>query len=284
MHAKTYDFYILAGQSNMEGLGLVTDLPDSLSGIHNGVFIYHPNRLQDNASPEDIGYWEELRPGHGAGFMTDGMHSFYSDKFGPELSFAIEMKKLSPTRNIAIFKYAKGGASIHPEAAGDWGCWYPDSGSDVGINQWDHFKHQLRRALSVEDIDGDGEPDTLVPAGILWLQGESDASFTRAIAESYTDNLSFLIRSIRDAAGKPLLPVVVCRISESNLGENGTVLTWGPIIQSAQEKFVELDPHAALIRPPDNHGWLDPWHYDSQAYLELGVRFAEAMYGLQRSE
>jgi hypothetical protein len=281
LNAKPFYMYILAGQSNMEGLGLVEELPESLRAVRPEVYIYHANRLPDNMPPDDAGYWEALRPGHGSGYYTDGEKSNYSDKFGPELTFAARMRELDPSARIAIFKYAKGGASIHPDAAGDWGSWHPDITVGNGINQWDHFLHHLKRALSVRDIDGDGQPDTLIPAGILWLQGESDASFTKEIAESYPENLKYLITSMRRAVGHPDLPVVISTISESNMGEEGKVLKWGEIVQEAQRKFQETDKRTSVISPPVNHGWSDAWHYDSKTYLELGIRFAEAMHKLR---
>jgi hypothetical protein len=133
---KPFYLYILAGQSNMEGLGLVEELPDSLRVVQTGVYIYHPNRLQDNSPPENAGYWETLRPGHGSGYYTDG--------------------------------------------------------------------------------------------------------------------------------------------------ENGKVLKWGEIVQDAQKEFAESDRNSVIVYPSADHGWLDPWHYDSKTYLELGVRFADAIYRLQQ--
>jgi hypothetical protein len=120
-----------------------------------------------------------------------------------------------------------------------------------------------------------------IPAGILWLQGESDASFTQEIAESYRENLINLVKSMRDALDRPELPVVVSQISESHLGDNGKVLKWGEIVQDAQKEFAESDRNSAIVYPSADHGWLDPWHYDSKTYLELGVRFADAIYRMQ---
>lgn len=275
---KVYDVFILAGQSNMDGLGLVSDLPDSMRMVQPDVWIYNPNRRNDLDSIEDAGYWEELRAGHGSGFGFDSTGSKYSDKFGIELTFARRMRELRPDMNIALYKYAKGGASIHPDAASAWGSWTPDFHIGNGINQWDHFRHHYHRAMAVRDIDGDGVDDVLRPAAILWLQGESDASYTDSIALAYLANLRQLMGAMRAEAGNPELPVVVAQISESyrGEGEGGRLLPWGETVQAAQREFAETDSHAAVIFPPEGHGWLDPWHYDSPTYLELGRRFADA--------
>lgn len=279
---KQYDVYLLAGQSNMDGLGLISELPDDLSQTLDAVPIYNPNRTADEIQTNEMGHWESLRPGHGSGYGLDANGSIYSDKFGIELTFARRMLELNPDQNIALFKYAKGGASIHPEAANEYGSWIPDFGKGNGINQWDHFKFHYKRAMAIRDIDGDGVEDILRPAGILWLQGESDAVYTPAIAESYLENLTQLMYAIRHEAGIEDLPIVISRISESNMGENGTLLTYGSIVQEAQSTFADSDAHSLYIDPPDGHGWVDPWHYDSQTYIELGKRFADAMFSLKK--
>ena len=38
--------------------------------------------------------------------------------------------------------------------------------------------------MAVKDINGDGVEDVLVPSGILWMQGESDADKTEQIANT----------------------------------------------------------------------------------------------------
>jgi hypothetical protein len=275
---KIWNVYILAGQSNMDGLGLVSELPEALLGIQKNVWIYNPNRRDDQQNIDDTGFWEILREGHGSGFATDGSQSYYSDKFGIELSFAKSLQELDSSQNILLIKYAKGGASIHQDAGAEWGSWTPDYTLGNGINQWTHFEHHYRRAISQFD-----ENSILIPSGILWLQGESDASHTKGIADDYLSNLQNLISRMRDLTGNQRIPVVIAQISESNLAEGSTnkVLRWGEIIQRAQLDFVLQDSNAAIIYPPLEIGWLDPWHYDSKTYVKLGERFALAIHKLQ---
>lgn len=276
------DVYILAGQSNMDGLGLVKNLPDDLNTINPEVFIYNPNRRNDQEEIEDIGYWEALRPGHGSGFSIVSGESRYSDKFGVELTFAKRMRDLNPSQRIALFKYAKGGASIHPDAAGNWGSWSPDFTKGNGINQFDHFSFHLKRAFGLSDIDQDGTKERLRPAGILWLQGESDASYSNEIAGQYKENVRHLMNEIRALTGVSNLPVVIARISESHMDEDKLLLTFGEAVRQGQKDFATEDINAAYIDAPEGHGWLDPWHYDSATYIELGKRYADKMYALKK--
>jgi hypothetical protein len=274
---KIVHVYLLAGQSNMDGLGLVAELPEEYRNPIEGVYIYNPNRKNDQEAIEDKGTWTTLKPGHGSGYAFDATGSRYSDKFGLELSFARTLLQQDPEQSIAIFKYAKGGASIHPDAAGNYGSWTPDFTIGNSINQWDHFEHHYKRAMGITDIDGDGKPEILKPAGILWLQGESDAVFTEAIARQYEDNLRNLMTRMRILTNDPSLPIVIARISESMQGPNGVLLTYGDIVREAQASFALADINASYIDAPIDHGWSDPWHYDSKTYLDLGVLCAQSI-------
>ena len=284
--AATYDLYYLGGQSNMDGYGNVEDLPEDLSGPVEGVMIFHGNTAPDSGPVDGRGVWTELRPGHGVGYESDGETARYSDRFGVELTFARTLRELDPGARIALVKYSRGGTSIDREAAGGAGCWEPDfpGGREGGVNQYDHFLATLRHATAVRDIDGDGEDDTLVPRGIVWMQGESDASHTSHIAERYEDHLRGLMGLMRAALRADDLPVVIGRISDSGLDEeegDGRVWNHGEIVREAQASFVEHDGHAALVTSTDGYGFSDRWHYDSAGYVDLGREFAGAIHGLQ---
>jgi hypothetical protein len=285
--ATTYHLYYLGGQSNMDGFGWVEELPPEAAGPVEGVMIFHGNTSPDDAAVDGRGLWAELRPGHGSGFTSDGATVSYSDRFGVELTFARTLKELDPDANIAIIKYSRGGSSIDRAATGRFGCWdpdYPDS-KTTGVNQYDHFLATVRYALAVDDIDGDGQSDTLVPKGILWMQGESDASFSEEIARRYEANLERLVDLIRAAFRTDDLPVVIGRISDSGRDEeekDGKVWNQGQLVRKAQESYVANDPRAALVTSTDAYGYSDPWHYDSAGYLDLGKQFAIAVHGLQR--
>lgn len=278
----TWKVYYLGGQSNMDGFGYVDDLPAELRSPIPGVMIFHGNSSADGTEPDGRGLWTQLRPGHGVGFSSDGLTNSYSNRFGVELTFAAHMRQLDADANIAVIKYSRGGTSIDAEAAGRFGAWDPDYDEGTGINQYDHFLATIQQATAVSDIDGDGRADRLVPAGIVWMQGESDGAYTEAIALRYEDNLKQLIDLIRAALRVDDLPVVIGRISDSGQDEDGTVWDHGPIVRAAQAAFVENDTRAALVASTDSYGYSDPWHYDSEGYLDLGHRFAEALMELER--
>lgn len=279
----TYHVYYMGGQSNMEGFGFVRDLPAALAGVVEDIRIFQGSFGLDEGPLKGEGIWTALRPGHGTGFTSDGKTNAYTDRFGPELSFAHTMKALHADRHIAIIKYARNGSSIDTLAAGTWGAWDPDYVGTNGINQYDHFLSTIRNALRVRDIDGDGEADTLIPSGIVWMQGESDAGYGHEIALRYEANLKRLMDLMRAAFHTDDLPVVIGRISESGRDENdGIVWTYGHIVRSAQSAYARSDHHAALVTATDTYAYSDPWHYDSEGYIDLGEKFARAMMHLEQ--
>jgi hypothetical protein len=283
LQGKVYKVYFLGGQSNMDGYGFIKELPDKLNKPVSGVMIFHGNTSPDNTAVDGRGIWSELKPGHGAGFLSDGIVSKYSDRFGVELTFTNKLRELDPETNIAIIKYSRGGTSIDFDARGNFGCWEPDFNDSTDVNQYDHFLACLRYAFSEKDIDGDGEEDILIPAGIIWMQGESDSYFSAEIANRYEKNLKRLMDLIRAALRVDDLPVVIGRISDSGQDEeDGKIWDFSEIVREAQAAFVEKDECAVLITSTDNYNYSDPWHYDTEGFIDLGNKFAEAVYKLER--
>jgi hypothetical protein len=278
----TVRVYYLGGQSNMDGHGYNRDLPESLSEISKTVWIFHGNPAGDDLPGGGLGLWEPMQPGHGAGFTSDGINNNHSDRFGVELSLAARLQELYPGERIAIIKYSRGGTSIDSLATGSFGCWEPDYQGTTGINQYDHFLQTVRTAMSSSDIDNDGTEDILVPSGIVWMQGESDASFNEEIAQNYYFNLKRLMDLIRASFRTDDLPVVIGKISDSwNDRTDGKVWDYGELVQYAQEKYARKDRKAAIVRDTRYYKYSDPWHYDSNGYIDLGKKFADALVSLK---
>lgn len=286
VHAADYELYFLGGQSNMEGLGYVKELPPDLQKPMEGVMIFHGNSAPDAAPEDGCGIWAKLQPGHGFGFRSDGKRNAYCDRFGPEVSFAARLREIKPQAKIAIIKYARAGSSIDAASAGEFGCWDPDfdggSGAARGINQYDHFLATLRNAFAMRDIDGDGEEDRLIPTGIIWMQGEGDASYTEESARRYGPKLARLMDLIRAAMLRDDLPVVIGRISDSGKKTGEPIWKFGDIVRKAQEQYAEADAAAAIVTTTDGYSYSDPYHYDTAGYLDLGRRFADAVVSLRK--
>ena len=280
---ETFRLFFLGGQSNMEGHGLSAELPDSLSGTNTKVWIFHGFPIGDGNQKGGLGKWDNLKPGNGAGFTSDAVSNKRSHKFGPEVSFGKKLEQLYPGEKIALIKYARGGSSIDSLAAREYGSWEIDYKGAGGINQFDHFLKTVKEALNTKDLDGNGLEEVLVPSGIIWMQGESDA-LDEQIALRYFDNLKRLMDLIRASFRADDLPVVIGKISDSGKDNNGKTWEYGELVQYAQEKYAKTDKKAAIVRSTMNYNYSDPWHYDSKGYIDLGIKFAEAIYLLNETE
>lgn len=277
----TIRLYFLGGQSNMDGYGYNKDLPKVLQKDFKNVWIFHGNPVPDENPTGGQGAWDVLKPGHGVHFSGYKNKNKLSKRFGVELSFAQTLQEKYPNEKIALIKYSRGGSSIDSLAAGKFGSWEADYQGTNGLNQYDHFLNTIKNAFETRDIDGNGKDDYLLPMGIIWMQGESDAK-NEAIANRYYANLKRLMDLIRASLRTDDVPVVIGKISDSGNNKKGKIWNCGELIQYAQEKYAKTDPHAAIVRSTKHYKYSDRWHYDSDGYIDLGKEFAKAIYELNK--
>lgn len=279
-HAEgtTYQVYFLGGQSNMEGLGSVSELPAGLAEPQLvPIFAGYPQG--DGVPTNGLGTWAQLQPGFGAGYWSDGDRIQLADKFGPELSFGAALTDARPETPVAIIKYARGGSSLGAQESG-WGTWDPDLEID---NQYDAALKTIRDAMNTLDIDGDGHADQLIPAGIVWMQGEADA-VEEGLALEYEVNLKRTMDLLRAALRYDDLPVVIGKITDSGMDDDGKVMDYHEIVQEAQLSFTEKDACAAFVDEIDSYPHSDDkWHYEADGYVAMGRAFARAMIELEDS-
>ncbi|SES92872.1 sialate O-acetylesterase [Thalassotalea agarivorans] len=256
----------------MDGYGDVAVLPEHLKSIPN-VMMFHGNGVFDNKPNGGKGIWAPLKAGHGGGFASDGVKNYYSKRFGAELSFAYALTKQFPDKHIAIIKYAVGGTGLHLKTG--YGNWSPDFREGNGQNQYDFALTTFANAFAAQDIDGDGEKDTLVPAGIMWMQGEADAHQSEASAKAYEYNLTRLMNLLRAALRDDSVTVVIAKITDSQLGEED-IMPFIDIVHQAQKQFVSKDICAAYMEETSTYPYeeKDPWHYLSPGYISMGEDFA----------
>lgn len=275
-----YKVWFLGGQSNMEGFGFTAELPAELRGPVPGGMIFNGQALPDGQAGGGLGLWAPLSPGFGTGFSTDGQRNSLSERFGPELTFGRRLAERG-VGPVALVKFARGGSSLMGGVSG-FGAWDPAYAEGDGRNQYDSALTAIRTALETRDIDGDGRPDRLEPAGIIWMQGEADAYQRADAAAAYRVNLDRLMGLLRAALRVDGLPVVIGRIAESGAGPNGLLMTYSPQVQQAQADWVAADRCAALVSVTKDFKFLpDNWHYLSTNYVTLGAAFADAALALQ---
>lgn len=278
---KTYQVYFLGGQSNMVGYGPIGLLDDAQRGPHPDIPIFAGHAPADRGKNGGAGSWTPLQPGFGFGFRATNSGAILSDTFGPELMYGLDLAGRDADRNIAIIKYARGGTSLSGEAR-NGGVWGPDADPAWRPNQYDFAETTIKNAFSSRDIDGDGKPDTLIPAGIVWMQGEADAN-SEPSALNYERNLRTLIARLRSAMNAPDIPVIIGKITDSGRDDDGMAMDFAELVQAAQAAVVASDPCAAWVTKIDTYKHQDKWHYTGRSYLQMGSDFAAAMAALEQT-
>jgi len=82
------------------------------------------------------------------------------------------------------------------------------------------------------------------------------------------------MQHIREALGDPDIPVVIGHISDSGQKESAKVWEFGDNIREAQARYADQDDNAAIVTSTDLYSYSDPWHYDSEGFIDLGKQFA----------
>jgi hypothetical protein len=77
--------FILAGQSNMVGAAITSELPEELKNVKNDVRVFEDEKMN---------------------------HVIFKDRFGPEFGFAKSLEEVLPNEEIVLCKTAKGGANL----------------------------------------------------------------------------------------------------------------------------------------------------------------------------
>ena len=244
--------FLFAGQSNMEGAD--TD-PKDVAGYPPFRGVLEP--------PVDVRYSYQLGRQH----RSDGWTALtpVAEDFGPELSFAHEMRKYSDAP-IAIIKDAWGGTTLVND-------WAPDGGDAGGKKLYSRFLTQVHGRLA--ELKEKGE-DYRIEA-LMWHQGENDM-FHAEGRHQYEQNLGNFIARLRKDLEVPDLKVFI--------GEISTKGVWGmdnrgnvTLIRNAQHGVVDKDPKVFFV-PTSHHSFKvgNPfglhYHFGSLGQLEHGVAYA----------
>ncbi len=245
------DVWILAGQSNMEGIGNLVHAPKP----HANVRAFYMR--------DEWGVAEE--PIHFLGEAVDKVHNGYGDGpdrpsravlverrasfvkgMSPGHVFALEMLKRTriPQGLIAC---AHGGTSMTQ--------WSPALRDEGGGSL---YGAMLRRYGKL------GQP----VAGVLWYQGESDAN--REAAAVYTRNMEKLIAATRRDMGLPRLPWVVVQLGCHAAREDGEA--WNSI-QEQQRRLPNVIEHLD-VAPAIDLELDDGIHIGGKGHRVLGRRLA----------
>ncbi len=191
--------YVLAGQSNMQGHGMVKADPKRNGG--QGSFEWFAkDKPQLMVERDDVDIWYldrsgALRPGYG---HREGY-------IGPELGFGHVVGDVAEDK-ILLIKVCWGGKSL----GGDFRP--PSAGGTTGS----FYKQLIDHVTSVRDKGWNGRPVEL--AGFGWHQGWNDR-VNQAFVDEYEVNMIRFIRDIRKDLDAPGLPFVIAESGMTGLTE-----------------------------------------------------------------
>jgi hypothetical protein len=229
--AKTVKVFLLGGQSNMFGVGgVATELEPPYNAPFRKVTIWNLNTNR----------WKPL--------------SAKGNKFGPELSFGHTMAQAFPECDIRLVKYAASGTALYND-------WAPTSGE-----QYVAFMDTVRAALGeLRSNNVDFEI-----AGMLWLQGESDAHEKQGA--EYQENLIAFIEHLRTEFKAPEMRFIIARVRDFyGKGEQAEM------VRDAQQQVAADDPYVEWFDTDDCGSLVKGGHYESNGLIEIGQRFAEKL-------
>ena len=239
--------FLLGGQSNMAGRGQANELTTPYNVAQTSVKLWS-NRT-GNA-------WVDLQGGFGA----------ESPDFGPEVSFGYAVKRLFPADEIYLIKYGIPATNLAFN-------WKPSGTGTVSTAEGYYYNvFQDTTNAAINNLIAAGKSPSI--AGMLWMQGESDALNT-SMANAYEANLRNLIGAVRSDFATPTMPFIVGRITT----------LWGTAANNAKvrtaEDAVGADPtlvNVSTVSTDSLSLWVSPHaypnHYDTQGQIELGTLFA----------
>jgi len=281
--------FILAGQSNMEGQGIIE--PNAAMLKKNGgkgtlewlvknpataAFCKHIVDPQGNwVVRRDVWIWYLGRRGP----LTVG-YGARKDKIGPEFQFGHVMGDFFENQ-VLLIKTAWGGKSLAKDFRP------PSSGGHVGP----YYKKMLALVREVlanlkklfPDYDGGGYEIT----GFGWHQGWNDGCSAPAVAE-YEKNMANFIRDVRKDLRVPRLPFVI-----ANSGFGGWKQRVGRRLgvmkaQGAVAEYPEFKGNVICVetrdffRPPEDSptrfGY--HWNHNAETYFRIGDAMGKAMIRL----
>ena len=282
--ANTVQVYILAGQSNMEGQGVVDmDHPKYYNG-GKGIL----NRVM--AAPKNAARYKHLKDEQGnwtvRGGLTIGVTGYGSNDsrhhIGPELQIGHRLGDAAEAP-VLLIKTAWGGKSLFkdfrpPSAGGDVGEYYTKMHAEV--------KESLDNAAKeFPSLEG----RQLEIAGFIWFQGWNDMFNKDALAE-YETNLTHLIKDVRKEYNKPKLPVIIGELGNGGpkAGENMLAIRAAQKAAAARKEFdgtVKFVSTTAFARPKEdspNVGHGHHWFGNAESYFLIGDALGQAMVELRK--
>jgi hypothetical protein len=284
--------FILAGQSNMQGQGVVDmDDPKSYNGGKGNleyVMKHSPlaamyKHLKDKDGKwvvrDDV--WVSYKLDNGkllTGGLTIGFTGYGGPHhIGPELQFGHVIGDFLDNQ-VLLIKTAWGGKSLYVDFRP------PSSGGQVGP-YYTKMIAEVREALgSIKEHFPDYDGQGYEIAGFVWQQGWNDMCTAPAIPE-YAQNLQNLIKDLRKEFKSPNMPVVYGELGNGGPDAKGGMLAFRQA-QAAAADLPEFRGNVLFVKTADfarpanespnvSHG--HHWFGNAESYFLVGNALGKAM-------
>jgi len=288
--------YLLAGQSNMQGQGVVDlDHPQYYNGGKGTLahvmadpkkaaqFKHLKNTVGEWSVRDDVWIRHQTKSELKKGKLTIGFTSYGgSHHIGPELQFGhiIGDATVEP---VLLIKTAWGGKSLHVDFRP------PSAGGEIGP----YYQQMLAETKTALENLGKDFPELagreVEIAGFVWMQGWNDM-FNADALKDYQANLVCLAKDIREHFKNPDLPIVIGELGNGGADAGKNMLE----IRRAQKAACEdaslkgniaFAPTAAFARPAKespNVGHGHHWFGNAESYFLIGDALGKAMLSLQK--
>jgi len=251
------DIWLLAGQSNMEGVGDLIDVEKPSEKVNSfnqsDEWVNAKEPLHELPSATDRVHWRRNSAGVLERLSGEALEKFRIErKKGASLAlpFAIEYEKRTGIP-VGLFPCAHGGTSMDQ--------WSPDLKDKAGDSL---YGATIRRAALVGKIKG-----------ILWYQGESDAN--PKAAPLFQDKFEKLVTAFRSDLGQPDLPFHYVQIGRHINATN--VLQWN-LVQEAQRLAESRLGNSVMFTAVDSD-LDDGIHVSTQDHKRIGRAMAAVAAG-----
>ena len=283
--------YVLAGQSNMQGQGVVDfDHPEYYNGgkgILNNVmknpkmadrFSHSKDVKGEYIVRDDVFVRHVTKEETKTGGLSVGFTSYPGKHhIGPEFQFG-HLLGDATKQPVLLIKTAWGGKSIYKDFRP------PSSGGEVG-KYYVQMLEEIEQALSAMKDEFPQIGKNYELAGFVWFQGWNDM-FDKDALTQYEDNLVNLVSDVRTALGAEDLPVIIGETG--NMGEAaGDNMKQ---IRIAQKNAADKLSNAAFVkttsfaRPKEespNVGHGHHWFGNAESYFLIGDAMGKAMIKLK---
>ncbi len=251
------DLWVLAGQSNMEGVGDLIDVETPHPLVHSF------QSREEWAPAEEPLHWlgESPRPIH---------HTLWGLTM-PETPAPRDTSRLKGSGLGLTF------AKMLADATGVPIGLIPSAHGGTSMQQWE----PSRKSMDGDSLYGATllrvEANGGKVAGILWYQGESDANPADALV--YGQRMTALVQAFRTDLGQPNLPFFLVQLGGFvTPADQGLVDGWNSVRESQRKLASDLPPPTAVVSAIDC-GLDDLIHIDTDGLKTLGRRLAAVALG-----